>query len=99
MGFRYPKRHESEGKWNTMIKDEKSGEMFDPALTFIDSKDGALECAFYEHDTGEVYKRQVPFKICGDKEGKIPVTTIFDLSVSQRWLARPGCSGDCARKL
>ncbi|MEK6538619.1 MAG: molybdopterin-dependent oxidoreductase [Nitrospirota bacterium] len=97
MGFRYPKRHESEGKWNTMIKDEKSGEMFDPALTFIDSKDGALECAFYEHDTGEVYKRQVPFKYVETKEGKIPVTTIFDLFVSQLGVARPGLSGDYAR--
>ena len=97
MGFRYPKRHESEGKWNTMIKDEKSGEMFDPALTLIDSKDGALECAFYEHDTGEVYKRQVPFKYVETKEGKIPVTTIFDLFVSQLGVARPGLSGDYAR--
>jgi len=97
MGFRYPKRHESEGKWNTMIKDEKSGEMFDPALTFIDSKDGALECAFYELDTGEVYKRQVPFKYVETKEGKIPVTTIFDLFVSHLGIARPGLSGDFAR--
>ena len=98
MGFRYPKRKENEGKWNTLIKDEKSGEQFDPALTFLSNMDAAMECAFYELDTGEVYKRQVPVKyVETTTEGKVAVTTVYDMHMSQFGVARPGLTGDFAR--
>ncbi|MDD5434322.1 MAG: molybdopterin-dependent oxidoreductase, partial [Nitrospira sp.] len=98
MGFRYPKKQDSHGKWNTLLKEEKTGAQIDPAVSFIDTKDAAIECAFYELDTGEVYKRQVPVRyIESATEGKIPVTTVFDMMVSHHGVARPGLTGDFAR--
>lgn len=95
MGFRYPKDPKAESKWNLLIKDEKDGTIFDPALTLIDSKDGAVEVNFYELDTGEVYKRQVPVKYVENVKGeKIPVTTIFDMQMSHFGVQRPGLTGD-----
>ena len=38
MGFRYPKNKESESKWNTLLKDEKTGEQIDPLLTLLGGK-------------------------------------------------------------
>lgn len=98
MGFRYPKVKESEGKWNTLLKEEKTGEQIDPALTLLNNMDTAMECVFYELDTGEIYRRQVPVKyIETATEGKIPVTTAFDMMMSHFGVARPGLSGDFAR--
>lgn len=94
MGFKYPKKKDSEGKWNLQLKDEKSGAMIDPLLSFLETKEGALEVNFYELDAGTVYKRQVPIKYIETTEGKIPVTTIFDLQMSHFGVARPGLTGD-----
>src|SRR3989338_7525203 len=98
MGFRWVKKKENEGKWNTLLKDEKTGEQIDPALSLLSIKDEAKECVFYELDTGEIYKRQVPVKYIETvTEGKIPVTTVFDMQLSHLGIARPGLSGDFAK--
>ena len=97
MGFRYPKNKESEGKWNTMNKDEKTGEPLDVVLSLLDGKDGVEEVNFYELDTGDVFKRQVPVKYVETKtEGKVAVTTIFDMQMSQFGVPRAGLSGEFA---
>ncbi len=99
MGFRYPKNKESESKWNTLLKDEKTGEQIDPLLTLLGGKKSdVLECAFYELDTGEVYKREVPVRyIDTATEGKIPVTTVFDMQMSHLGVQRAGLSGDFSK--
>ncbi|MBI5599561.1 MAG: nitrate reductase subunit alpha [Deltaproteobacteria bacterium] len=95
MGFRYPQKKENEGKWNLLVKDGKNDEAFDPALSIYDIKDGTIECNFYELDTGEVYKRHVPIKYVDTvTEGRIPVTTIFDMQMAHFGVARPGLAGD-----
>ncbi len=98
MGFRYPKNHENHGKWNTLNKDGKTGEAFDPELSVYDIKDDTVECNFYELDTGEVYKRHVPVKYVETKtQGRIPVTTLFDLQLAHCGVGRPGLAGDYAK--
>ena len=98
MGYRYPEKKESEGKWNTLLKDGKTDEFIDPALTLLDIKDDAVEVNFYELDTGEVYKRQVPVKYVETVAGeKVAVTTVFDLNMGQFGVGRPGLSGDYAK--
>jgi len=94
MGYRYPQKNESKGKWNTLIKDGKTGENFDNALTLLDIKDDALEVVFYEVDKPERYKRQVPVKYVETPKGRVPVTTVFDLNIAHCGVARPGLSGD-----
>jgi len=96
MGFRYPKKEESHNKWNTLNKDEKTGEMIDPVLTFIDTMDDAVEVNFYELDSGDVYKRQVPVKYVQTPKGKVAVTTIHDMQMSHHGVPRKGLSGQFA---
>ena len=93
MGFRYPEKEESHGKWNNLNKDEKSGKLIDPLLTVLDNKDDAIEVNFYELDSGEVFKRQVPVKYVETPNGKVPVTTIFDLHMGQFGVKREGLAG------
>ena len=97
IGYRYPQKKENEGKWNTLMKDGKTGEDIDPALSLLDMKDDVLELNTYELDTGEVYKRQVPVKYVETvTEGRVAVTTVFDLHMAQFGVARDGLSGDYA---
>lgn len=95
MGYRYPKKDESHGKWNTLNLDGLTGEAVDPLLSVYDIKDDAVEVNIYELDTGEVYKRQVPVKYVETKtEGKVAVTTIFDMQLAQFGVGREGLGGD-----
>ncbi len=97
MGYRYPQKHESHGKWNTLLKDGKTGEDISAALTLLDIKDDAIEVVFYELDKPEKYKRQVPVKYVETKEGRVPVTTVFDLYMAHCGVGRKGLSGDYCR--
>jgi nitrate reductase alpha subunit len=98
MGYRWPKKKESHGKWNTLNNEEKTQKQIDPLLSLIDNKDDAIEVNFYELDSGDVYKRQVPVKyVQTTKLGKVPVTTIFDLQMGQFGVGRKGLSGAYAK--
>ncbi len=98
MGYRYPQKDVSHGKWNAMLLDGKTGEKVNPHYTLLDVKDDALEVAFYEVDKPERYKRQVPVKYIESKtEGRIPVTTVFDLNIAHCGVARKGLTGDYCR--
>jgi nitrate reductase alpha subunit len=94
MGYRYPEKKENHGKFNTLIRDGETNEDFDTTLTLIDNMDEAFECTFYELDTGDIYKRQVPVKYIESVEGRIPVTTCFDMQMAQFGVQRPGLKGD-----
>jgi nitrate reductase alpha subunit len=94
MGYRYPDKAESKGKWNTLLKDGKTGEAIDPALSLLDHKDDAIEVNCYELDKPEMYKRQVPVKYVETTSGRVAVTTIFDLKAAQLGVPRAGLSGD-----
>ena len=97
MGYRYPQKEESHGKWNTLLKDGKTGDRIDPALSLLEIKDDALEVVFYELDKPEKYKRQVPVKYVQTTEGRVAVTTVFDLNIANVGVARPGLSGDYSK--
>jgi nitrate reductase alpha subunit len=95
MGYRYPQKDENHGKWNTLLKDGETGEDFEPALSLLDIKDDALDTLFFELDKPETYKRQVPVKYVETvSEGRVPVTTVFDLNIANVGVGRPGLSGD-----
>src|SRR3990170_849707 len=98
VGYRWHNTKDNAGKWKTLLKDGKTGENIDPALSFLNDKDEAIMCAFYELDSGEVYKREVPVKyIETATEGRIPVTTVFDMQMSHLGVARAGLKGDFAK--
>jgi nitrate reductase alpha subunit len=94
VGYRFPQKEHNHGKWNLLLREGKTQQDIDPALTLLDIKDDAIEVNFYEVDKPERYKRQVPVKYVETKEGKVAVTTVFDLRMSQIGVARKGLSGD-----
>ncbi|MBI5970494.1 MAG: nitrate reductase subunit alpha [Deltaproteobacteria bacterium] len=98
IGYRYYAKPESKGKWNTLLKDGKTGEDIDPALSLLDVKDDVLDVFVYEQDKPEKYKRQVPVKYVETKTaGRVAVTTVFDLNMAQHGVARKGLGGDYCR--
>ncbi|MCL4874795.1 nitrate reductase subunit alpha [bacterium] len=97
MGYRWPKDHHSHGKWNLLLREAKTQKNINPSLTVLDHKEDAIEVNFYEVDKPEKYKRQVPVRYVQTKEGKVAVTTVFDLKVAQCGVARKGLSGDYCR--
>lgn len=80
LGFRWQRE---KGKWNLKMKDGKTGEDIEPLLSFIDSGDGVLPVEFPDFSSGRILKREAPVKLIDTLDGKIPVTTVFDLLMAQ----------------
>mgnify|MGYP001591329755 FL=1 len=81
------------GKWNTEMKDGVDDTGLEPILTFVDDKDEVLQVEFTNFDQQTVSRRGVPVKYLVTEQGKIPVTTVFDLMMARFGVAR-GLAGD-----
>ncbi len=81
------------GKWNLFYKDGESGKEYDPLLTLIDNKDEVLEVEITDFGHDKKYKRGVPVKYIDTVDGKVAVTTIYDLIFAQYGVSR-GLKGD-----
>lgn len=90
IGFRW---QTEKGKWNLEMKDGLDGSEIDPTLTLLDDHDEILQADFTEFASGTTFKRGVPVKYIQTAEGKIPVTTIYDLLMAQYGVDR-GLEGD-----
>lgn len=83
----------TQGKWNLEFKDAADGSEIDPMLSFIDSSDEAVEVAFHEFGSGNIFYRHVPAKWVETAEGSVLVTTAYDLLMAQFGVSR-GLPGD-----
>jgi len=90
VGFRWQKKN---GQWNLEMKDGLYGSEIDPILSFVDDRDEVLEVTVNEFASGKEFKRGVPVKYIETINGKVPVTTIYDLLMAQFGVGR-GLSGD-----
>jgi nitrate reductase alpha subunit len=90
LGFRWQKE---KGKWNLKMKDGKTGEDIDPLLSFIDLKDEVLLIEIPDFSDNKIIKRGVPVKYIETENGKVAVTTVFDLLMAQFGVKR-GIEGD-----
>ncbi|MCK5720010.1 MAG: nitrate reductase subunit alpha [Thiomargarita sp.] len=74
---------EKKGQWNLELKDGLDNSDINPLLSFIDNKDDIFEVNFedFSNDNANV-KHGVPIKYIETSEGKVAVTTVFDLLIA-----------------
>ncbi|RKZ44065.1 MAG: nitrate reductase subunit alpha [Gammaproteobacteria bacterium] len=71
------------GQWNLELKDGLDDSPIDPLLSFIDNRDEVFEVNFEDFSNeNATVKRGVPVKYIETREGKVAVTTIFDLMMA-----------------
>jgi nitrate reductase alpha subunit len=85
IGFRW---QEQKGQWNMEMKDGLDGEPLAPVLTFIESREDVLPVTFLEFGEGGAFTRGVPVRYVDTAEGRVAVTTVFDLLMAQFGVAR-----------
>ena len=92
VGFRWG---EEKGKWNLKMEDGLDDSPIDPELSFIDESDEILQVSYYEFASGEGSLRGVPVRYLETSQGRVPVTTVFDLLMAQFGVGR-GLEGEYA---
>ncbi len=80
LGFRWQER---KGEWNLQMKDGLDGAELAPALTFCEKHDAVLPVDFADFAEEKSARRDVPVRYLETAEGKIPVTTVYDLLMAQ----------------
>lgn len=82
-----------DGKWNMKFEDAETGDVYDPTLTLLDKSDEILQLNFVEYGKDLSARRGVPVKNIQTTDGKIKVTTVYDLMMAQYGVDR-GLAGD-----
>lgn len=85
MGFRWDK---AGGKWNMKFECGETDKNYDPTLSLLDKNDGVLQVEFVEYGLNKKDMRGVPVRYLDTVNGKIPVTTIYDLMMGQYGVGR-----------
>ena len=78
----------NKGKWNLKLEDNVDGSMINPQLTFLNDVDDLLEIELDNFAEGETNLRRVPVKYIETADGKVPVTTVYDLLMAQYGVGR-----------
>jgi len=81
------------GSWNLEYVDPSDGKEIDPVLSFIEKNDGVVSCKFYDFAQDKEIWREVPFRWVETNEGKVAVTTVYDLLFAEFGVSR-GLKGD-----
>ncbi|MCC6146728.1 MAG: nitrate reductase subunit alpha [Anaerolineaceae bacterium] len=71
------------GKWNLEMRDPQTGEDLDPELSFAGSYNDTCLLTFDDFAGGGTVKRAVPVRYLQTGQGKVAVTTVFDLLMAQ----------------
>lgn len=72
-----------DGNWNMKYEDAEDGATYDPTLTLLENKDDVFHVEFTEFGLNVKAKRGVPVKYIETTDGKVPVTTVYDLTMGQ----------------
>jgi nitrate reductase alpha subunit len=81
VGHRWDK--EATGHWNMKFENAADDAPYDPVLTLLDIKDEVLQTTFTEFGLDSHVERGVPVKYIETVNGRIPVTTVYDLIMAQ----------------
>lgn len=79
---------EEKGKWNMKLENAEGDKSYNPLLTFLGSSDEVLQVEFTEFGLDRRVLRGVPVRYVNSVNGRIPVTTIYDLIMAQYGVAR-----------
>ena len=81
VGHRWDK--DTTGHWNMKFENAADDAPYDPVLTLLDIKDEVLQTTFTEFGLDSHVERGVPVKYIETVDGRIPVTTVYDLIMAQ----------------
>ncbi|RJP26550.1 MAG: nitrate reductase subunit alpha [Candidatus Abyssobacteria bacterium SURF_5] len=84
---------EKKGSWNLLLKDGADGSDIHPLLTFIDNADEDLPVSFDDFGGSASFVRGVPVRYLYADQGKIAVTTSFDLLMAHMGVRRGSLRG------
>ena len=84
---------EKQGHWNMKYENSLNDEPYDPTLSFLTAHDEVLQTEFVEWGLDTKSLRGVPIKYVETSSGRIPVTTVYDLTMAQYGVGR-GLDGD-----
>jgi len=90
LGFRWQK---SPGQWNLKMEDGLDDSAIEPVLSFLGSQDEVVSVGFHDFDRKQLSLRGVPVKYIETADGRVPVTTVFDLLMAQFGVGR-GLAGE-----
>ena len=87
-------RWESQGgNWNLKLENSVDDQAYDPLLTLLESSDDVVSVSFTDFGLDKQALRSVPVKFIETKEGRITVTTVYDVIMAQYGVSR-GLAGD-----
>ncbi|RLD37080.1 MAG: nitrate reductase subunit alpha, partial [Bacteroidetes bacterium] len=72
-----------DGNWNMKFEDAETGKKYDPVLTLLENNDEVQQLEFVEYGKNHAVKRGVPVKHIETVNGKVTVTTVYDLIMAQ----------------
>jgi nitrate reductase alpha subunit len=81
------------GTWNLNHVDPSDGKPIQPRLSFLDANDAIAQVEFRDFVGDSVRKRGVPVKYVDTIDGRIAVTTVYDLLFAELGVSR-GLAGD-----
>ncbi|MCC6747954.1 MAG: nitrate reductase subunit alpha [Deltaproteobacteria bacterium] len=90
VGHRWDK---TQGNWNTLHENAIDNKPYDPRLTLLGDRDDTLPTEFTDFGLDRTVVRNVPVRYIETTEGKVPVTTVYDLIMAQYGVGR-GLAGD-----
>ncbi|MHB1397910.1 MAG: nitrate reductase subunit alpha [Trichloromonadaceae bacterium] len=80
LGFRWQQK---KGEWNLQLKDGQDGSELAPILSLLDSQEAVLQVAFDDFGADQAVVRGVPVRYLETPQGRVPVTTVYDLLMAQ----------------
>jgi nitrate reductase alpha subunit len=82
-----------DGNWSTQLIDGEDNTDYNPLLTLLGKQDDVFQVEFTEYAMDKTRLRGVPVKLIDTVDGKVPVTTAYDLIMAQYGVGR-GLAGD-----
>ncbi len=94
-GHRWDSRN---GNWSLLTVDGEDDSSYYPLITLLDRHDEICQVEFTEYGLDRKRLRGVPVKYIDTTDGKVPVTTVYDLMMAQYGVGR-GLPGDYPKDL
>lgn len=90
-GYRWD---DQKGNWNLKYENGPDNKTYEPQLSFVDKKDDVLQVEFTEYGLKKTANRGIPVRYITTVDGeKIPVATIYDVTMGQYGVGR-GLDGE-----
>jgi nitrate reductase alpha subunit len=90
MGHRWDK---TPGKWNMRLENTVNDASYDPTLTLLGTSEATLSTEFTEFGLDKTVLRDLPVRYIETTEGRVAVTTVYDLIMAQYGVGR-GLGGE-----